>query len=218
MPLPPPARFYRLAWGFYLALALAGVLWIGLREGQVPLALFVDLHGGAPGETGETGAGPFSWLTGWPLDLAFGAAAGLLLVGLWRLGRRAFATARELEDQLAHLLGPVGAGDAAALAFLSSLAEELFFRGAVQGSLGWLPAALLFALLHSGPGRALRLWTLFAAAAGLLFGALMLWRGNLLAPVAAHFLVNCINLRGLGRRFRDSGRLAGPAVEVEEER
>lgn len=205
-PFPPPARFYRLAWGFYLALALAGVLWVGLRQGQVPLALFVDLRP------------PWSW-QGWPVDLGAGAAAGLLLVGLWRLGRRRFATARQLEEQLGNLLGPVGPGDAAALAFLSSFAEELFFRGAVQGSFGWLPAALLFALLHTGPGRALRLWSLFAAAAGLLFGALMLWRGNLLAPVAAHFVVNWINLQALSRRFRDSGRLAAPAVEgADEER
>jgi membrane protease YdiL (CAAX protease family) len=204
-PFPPPARFYRLAWGFYLALAVAGVLWIGVENGRVPLGLFLDARAD---------------LRAWPADLAIGAAAGLLLVGLWRLGRRAFATARELEEQLAHLLGPVRPGDAAALAFLSGFAEELFFRGAVQGAWGWLPAAVLFALLHTGPGRALRLWSLFAAAAGLLFGALMLWRGNLLAPVAAHFLVNCINLQALSRRFRGSGRLAGPgAVEgAEEER
>jgi uncharacterized protein len=64
----------------------------------------------------------------------------------------------------------------------------------VQGAVGWLAASLLFALLHSGPGRELRLWTLFALCAGLLFGALMLWRGNLLAPVLAHFVVNAVNL------------------------
>lgn len=204
-PFPPPARFYRLAWGFYLALAVAGALWIGVRSGQVPLALFLDLRAD---------------LRAWPLDLAVGAAAGLLLVVLWRLGRRAFATARELEEQLAQLLGPVGPGDAAALALLSGFAEELFFRGAVQGAWGWLAASLLFAVVHTGPGKTLRLWSLFAAVAGALFGALMLWRGNLLAPVTAHFLVNCINLQALSRRFRGSGRLAGPgAVEgAEEER
>jgi uncharacterized protein len=198
--LPPPARFYRLAWGFYLALALAGSLWIGLRAGPIPLSLFLDRE---------------RWPLGVLIDLGLGLAAGLALVGLWRLGRRCFATARELEDQLAALLGPVGAADAAALALLSSFGEELFFRGAVQGALGYLPAALLFALLHCGPGRALRLWSLFAALAGLLFGALMLWRGNLLAPVTAHFLVNCINLQALSRRFRESGRLPQQGFEEE---
>jgi len=53
-----------------------------------------------------------------------------------------------------------------ALAVLSGFAEELFFRGAVQGAFGWLPATLAFAVLHSGPGKAFRLWILFAAIAG----------------------------------------------------
>lgn len=78
---------------------------------------------------------------------------------------------------------------------LSGFAEELFFRGAVQGSWGFVWATLLFALMHTGPDRAFRLWTLFALLAGALFGGLMLWRGNLLAPVTAHFVVNAVNLR-----------------------
>jgi uncharacterized protein len=96
------------------------------------------------------------------------------------------------------------------LALLSGFAEELFFRGAVQGSLGlWLGTAI-FALVHTGPHRSFRLWTAFAAVAGLLFGGLFAWRGSLLAPIAAHVLVNAVNLRELSRRFEESGRLAGP--------
>jgi membrane protease YdiL (CAAX protease family) len=108
--------------------------------------------------------------------------------------RRLLPAARGLEERLGELLGGITAPQAIALAALSGFAEELFFRGAVQGAVGWLAASLLFALLHSGPGRELRLWTLFALCAGLLFGALMLWRGNLLAPVLAHFVVNAVNL------------------------
>jgi membrane protease YdiL (CAAX protease family) len=47
-----------------------------------------------------------------------------------------------------------------------------------------------------------RLWTLFAVVAGSLFGGLMLWRGNLLAPVVAHFLVNAVNLSRLAAETR----------------
>lgn len=173
-------RLYRLAWLFYLGLALAGSLWIGLglglrRGGPIPLRLFVD---------------PARW---W-LDAAVGAAAGLALLACWWALRRLLPAARALEDRLGELLGGLTAPQAVALAALSGFAEELFFRGAVQGAVGWLAASLLFALLHSGPGRELRLWTLFALCAGLLFGALMLWRGNLLAPVVAHFVVNAVNL------------------------
>jgi membrane protease YdiL (CAAX protease family) len=171
-------RLYRLAWLFYLGLALAGSLWIGLRRGPIPLRLFVD---------------PSRW---W-LDAALGAAAGLVLLACWQALRRLLPAARGLEELLGELLGGITAPQAIALAVLSGFAEELFFRGAVQGAVGWLAASLLFALLHSGPGRELRLWTLFALCAGLLFGALMLWRGNLLAPALAHFVVNAVNLHRL---------------------
>ncbi len=197
-PRPAPSgRFYRTAWTFYLVIAVAGALWIGFaRRGPIPLSLFVARRG-------------------WWIDLAAGAAAGLVLWAVWRLGRRVFPAARELEERLAGLLGPVTLGEAIGLALLSGFAEELFFRGAVQGSLGWIPAALLFALLHTGPGRAFRLWTAFALVAGLLLGGLMHWRGNLLGPIVAHALVNGINLRGLGRlaaAAREPESAADPAA------
>jgi len=180
-----------------MALAVGGAVWIGLREGVIPLRLFID---------------PRQW---W-LDLLLGAGAGLLLLGLWKGTERIFPLARELEDQLGGALGPLGRSEVIALAVLSGFAEELFFRGAVQGSVGWLPATLLFAVLHTGPGRAFRLWTLFAVVAGLLFGGLMEVRGNLLGPVVAHFLVNAVNLWRLASR-EDSGRLPRGSAEGEKE-
>ncbi|MDP9119807.1 MAG: CPBP family intramembrane metalloprotease [Acidobacteriota bacterium] len=195
---PPPGRLYSLAWGFYLALALAGVLWIGLRLGVVPLALFVAPRG--------------SWV-----DLGLGAAAGLLLIGAWEGMRLTLPLARELEVQLAAAMGVLDHAETLGLAALSGFAEELFFRGAVQGAFGWLAACALFALLHTGPSPAFRLWTVFAAAAGLIFCGLMLWRGNLLAPIVAHFLVNAVNLRRLTSRHGDSVRLAGDRQQSEKE-
>lgn len=172
---------YQLGWVFYLALAIAGVVWVGVREGTIPLGLFVD---------------PEVW---W-LDLGLGLGAGFVLVGLWEGTRRLLPGALSLEDHLTALLHGVDGTEVLALAVLSGFAEELFFRGAVQGSWGLIPATLLFALLHTGPDPAFRLWTLFAAIAGLALGGLMLWRGNLLGPAVAHFLVNAINLRRLAAR------------------
>lgn len=180
---PEPGQLYRTAWVLYLLLAVAGVVWIGLREGSVGLGLFLDP-------------------AGWWLDLAAGAGAGLALLGLWELARRVVPVARELEGRLAEVLGSIDASEAVALALLSGFAEELFFRGAVQGAFsthGWLWSSLLFALLHSGPGRAFRFWGLFAFAAGLAFAGLMAWRGNLLAPITAHAVVNAINLHRMAR-------------------
>lgn len=166
---------YRFAWIFYLIVAVAGALWIGWQQGAIQPAIFLN---------------PETW---W-LDAALGAATGGLLVAFWRVVRQRLASARELERQLAELLGPLGRHEIVGLALLSGFAEELFFRGAVQGTWGWLPATVLFTLLHTGPGRAYRAWTAFAGVAGLALAGLMLWRGNLLAPVIAHVVVNAVNL------------------------
>jgi CAAX protease family protein len=195
---PAPGRLYRFAWGLYLFLALAGVIWIGAQRGVIPLSLFVD-------------AGR------WWLDLALGIGTGLLLLAVWWGAERKFPLARELEARLASLLGPLTLSEAVALALLSGFAEELFFRGAVQGTLGWAAATLLFALLHSGPGRAFRLWSVFALVAGGLFGGVMAWRGNLLGPVVGHVLVNAVNLRRLASRAGDSARLPEGAARNEKE-
>jgi membrane protease YdiL (CAAX protease family) len=180
-----PGRLYRFAWGLYLFLALAGAIWIGFQRGFIPLSLFLDTRR-------------------WWLDLGLGLGAGLLLLGLWSAAERLFPLARDLEARLAQALGPLSGSEALALALLSGFAEELFFRGAVQGTLGLVGATILFGLLHSGPGREMRLWTLFALVAGGVLGLLMQWRGNLLGPVAGHFLVNAVNLRRLAGRAEDS--------------
>lgn len=194
-------RFYRLAWGLYLAMALAGVVWIGLRERIIPLGLFID---------------PRRW---W-LDLLLGLGAAALLLGLWAVAGRVFPLARDLEAQITELLGPLTRSEAVGLAVLSGFAEELFFRGAVQGTIpgtgGWLVASVVFGLVHTGPGRVFRLWTLFALAAGFLLGGLMAWRGNLLGPVFAHFLVNAVSLSRLAAQG-ESGRLARGNAEGEKE-
>lgn len=186
----PPAQMVRTAWAFYLLLGLGGIVWVGTREGVIPLGLFFDVGT-------------------WWRDLAVGVSAGLFLLGGWNFGIRRLAAARELENRLGSALGPLGNEEAVTLAVLSGVAEELFFRGAVQGSWGWLWATLMFALLHTGPGRVFGLWTAFAVVAGGAFGGLMLWTGNLLAPIVAHFLINAVNLRRLGAEQTEIGPPSG---------
>jgi len=188
---PPDAglestQVVQAAWAFYLLLAVGGVVWIGIREETIPASLFFD---------------PTSWY----VDLAAGALTAGLLIGVWRYGMRRLAVARQLENRLGDVLGPLTGEQAVSLAIFSGIAEEIFFRGAVQGSWGWVWATILFALLHTGRGASLGLWTLFAAVAGGLFGGLVVWRGNLLAPIVAHFLVNAVNLTQLGAERREDG-------------
>jgi len=151
------------------------VVWIGLRRDRIPLALFLDLRG-------------------WPVDLLIGAAAGGTMAVGWEIFRRTSARARALEEALRHAVGPLERHEAVALAALSAVAEEVFFRGAVQGSWGVVPATLLFAALHIGRGPAFRPWPWAALVAGAVLGTLALLRGNLTAPIVAHFSVNAVGL------------------------
>lgn len=170
----PSGQLYRLAWGFYLVLGLAGVIWIGARDGTISLALFF---------------GPRWWL-----DLAAGAGVGLFLLAGWWGAAKVWSLARELEERIAQVLGSLDVSQAVALAVMSGFAEELFFRGAVQGSWGLGVATVLFAITHTGRERCFRLWTVFALISGLLFGALVVWSGTLLGAIAGHTLVNAVNL------------------------
>jgi membrane protease YdiL (CAAX protease family) len=174
------SRFYRAAWIFYLVLAVGGLVGLAAQAKPIGLALFV-----APVEP---------WI-----DLAAGVAVGGALLAAWSLVRRFVNAARVLEATLARLVGPLAPAEGVALALVSAIGEEVFFRGAVQSWLGLYPAAALFALLHVGPGRAFRLWTLFAVAGGLAFGALAAWRGALGAAIVAHFVVNLTQLARLAR-------------------
>jgi membrane protease YdiL (CAAX protease family) len=89
------------------------------------------------------------------------------------------------------------------IALASALAEEALFRGLLQPSLGlWLTAAI-FGILHIGPTPRFLPWTVMAFGAGLLFGGLFDWSGNIVAPFLAHFTVNYLNLRYL---VPDTGR------------
>ena len=182
---PRTGELFRLAAWVYLVLAVGGLAWIGLQRDGIPAALFLP----APSQP---------WL-----DPLAGAGAAALLLLAWQAVRW-LPIADRLEATLRQRLGRLGVGEAYGLALLSGVAEEVFFRGAVQGAWGFPVATLLFAALHSGRGREMLLWTASALVAGALLGALMLWRGTLLAPIVCHALVNAVQLRRL---------LAGSASE-----
>lgn len=162
-------------------MALAAVVWIGWREGQIELDLFLS---------------PSRW---W-LDIPLGVVVGGGLAGGWELTRSRLEVARRLEESLRALLGRVRRDEVLGLALLSGFSEELFFRGAVQGSWGFVPATLLFAALHTGRGREYRVWTAAALLSGLALGGLVLWRHSLLAAMIAHFVVNAVGLERLRER------------------
>jgi uncharacterized protein len=78
----------------------------------------------------------------------------------------------------------------------------------LQPEIGLVASSLLFGVLHVGPDRRYLVWTLWAVAAGFLFGLLYLWTGGILAPVTAHVMHNAATLLLWKRsRQKQSGTL-----------
>ena len=181
-PLEPPSArqrsLYRSAWGFYLVVAVTGVVWLGAQSGDLSLALFINLDA-------------------WWIDLGIGVAAGGALIVTWWTGRRWLAGMRELEGHMRVMIGRLDGSEIFALALISGFSEELLFRGAMQSSWGWPWALAVFALLHTGPGPSFRYWTVFALLAGAVFAWITLLRGTLMPAMVAHVLVNGVNLARL---------------------
>lgn len=135
--------------------------------------------------------------------LGIGIAAGLVVVAASALCARRFRWARRLESEFGWILGAQRRWEIAWIALLSGCAEEYLFRGALQEKLGLWGAAAVFAAVHWPVNRNYLAWPFCAGAVGLGFGALALWTGSLVAPAAAHVVVNLANLSRITRRFRE---------------
>jgi membrane protease YdiL (CAAX protease family) len=148
-----------------------------------------------------------------PLEWKGVAAAlgiGLVLVGLTRLGARAWKPMGRAARAGAEILGPLTVPEALGLAALSGVAEELLFRGALWVHLGLWGTTLLFGLVHVIPRLDLWLWPLFALVAGLAMGLVREGSGHVLPAMLAHVLVNALNLVWLSRWSAGTGAPAPP--------
>lgn len=125
---------------------------------------------------------------------AAGVAFGLGIARLTNFTVYRFRWARVLHIEFRGLFGPLRNKDILAFAAFSAIAEEMFFRGALQSQLGIVPASLIFGVLHIAPNKKFIPWPFQAAGMGFAFGLLFWMSGNLAAPVLAHFTINYQNL------------------------
>lgn len=138
----------------------------------------------------------------WALDessahwwsLMGGLVFGLFVVLLSRVTVARFEWARRLHLELRPFALGLDRTGIIVLALLSSAGEELLFRGLLQPWMGLVPQAVLFGLVHQMPGPSRWIWVTWALAVGLVLGALFELTGSLLGPIAAHALVNGLNL------------------------
>ena len=132
---------------------------------------------------------------------------------LSRLATTRFGWARSLHRDFQALLGALQGREILILAGTSAVGEELMFRGALQGWLGLWPKAVLFALLHIGPGARFLPWTTTALVLGVGFGYLTALTGDLGAPIVAHFTINYLNLHFISRVRLPDEAAAAPLVD-----
>jgi len=170
---------------FYTLLLAAALLWAGLSGDSL-------LYRSAAAEV--RGIRPLP-------DVGLGAVSAILVIVLSDQLSRRTRLGEHLARALGGLLGPLAPAECLLLAAVSGVAEEAFFRGALQPRIGLFAAALLFGAAHFVPRRELAPWALFALAAGLLLGVLFESTGNLVAPVVAHASINAVNLWLLSQRY-----------------
>jgi len=159
----------------------------------------------------------WAWVTGEPLlfrsadaeargirtgvDFTLGIAAAAIVIGLSDRLTRGTRIGEDLAVALAGVLGRRSVVECVALALASGIAEEAFFRGALQPHVGLVAASLIFGVVHFVPRREFLPWTAFAIAAGFLLGSLFETTGNLVAPIVAHSTINAVNLWLLSNRY-----------------
>lgn len=132
-------------------------------------------------------------------SLCIGLAFGSLLVVASRITVQRYGWARRLHLELRPFAKGLSGVGIVVLAVLSSVGEELLFRGLLQPWLGLWPQAILFGLLHQMPGPSRWIWAGWAFLVGLSLGALFELTGSLVGPLVAHSLVNGLNLSFLKR-------------------
>lgn len=169
-----------LAAAVYAGMGGVGVFWAS-ASGRSPIALDAPWW-------------PMSPVLAASTSIGLGVALALAVIVATRVLVRRTRWARELHLGFRDALGQLSGAEIAFFALSSGIAEELFFRGAMQPSWGLWPTALVFGVLHVPPTRRFLPWTLTAGVMGLALGALYAATGSLAGPIVAHVLINYENL------------------------
>jgi len=161
--------------------------------GSLAFALAAVAHHGSPFSH------PNPWLAldpavRWSTSIVAGLVLALVLVSSTRLAVRRWKWAQKLHADLRPVARNLGASTVIAVAVLSGVGEELFFRGFLVPLVGVVVQAAIFGLLHQVRGPSRWVWVGWATLVGLCFGLVFALTGSLVGPIIAHVLVNGYNL------------------------
>ncbi len=149
---------------------------------------------------------------GFHIHILAGVIAAVSCAAALSLLSQKFERLRLLDEFMTSMAKDFGRVELVIILALGSVVEEYFFRGALLPSFGIAVQAVIFGLLHAGPLRYFRLlylWSLIAAAFGLLLGWLFISTGTLAAPIAAHLTFNAISAVQIQKRVA-SGKVRAP--------
>jgi membrane protease YdiL (CAAX protease family) len=124
------------------------------------------------------------------LGLALASAA--IVTTRVLVSRRAWA--RRLHAELRPVALGLSSSHILLLAGLSSLGEELLFRGLLVPWIGVPASALLFGVAHQIRGPSRWVWIAWATVVGAMLGSIFALTGSLVGSVIAHALINGVNL------------------------
>ena len=155
--------FLRLEWLLSLALAVLAIGWAMARG--IPL---------------------LDRLTPTLAGLALGIVAGAALWGTIPLLLKSAEMRRVWDEVLQPFSRALATRDLVAIAALSGVSEELFFRGILLPELGLVLSSLGFGALHA----LCAVYFGWATMVGAGFGALALATDSLVAPIVAHAVYN----------------------------
>lgn len=131
-----------------------------------------------------------------------GLVAGAAIIAVGRVIVLYTDAGRRLAISQGEALCGVSFFSGQVLAVLAGVAEELVFRGALWSLFSsfsgpWVALAvtsLLFGAVHGSFRRGYLLWSSMAAVSGIVAGLLLIYSGNLLAPIMMHVLVDAVDI------------------------
>jgi len=128
------------------------------------------------------------------LSALLGCVLSLVVVGATRVVVARFSWGRRLHRDLRPMARDLSTGHIFLLAGLSSLGEELLFRGLLTPAIGVGMSAALFGLAHQIAGPSRWVWVGWAMVIGGGLGAIFAATGSLLGALLAHAIMNTVNL------------------------
>jgi uncharacterized protein len=170
----------RAAGGYALLAVLATALALALRDG-LPW-----VH-------------PEPWLVeppavALPSSALLGLAVATAIIAFTRVTVKRFGWAQRLHAELRPVARELTLVQILVIAGLSSLGEELLFRGLLVPTVGIVLSALLFGAAHQIKGPSRWVWAGWATVVGLMLGTIFALTGSLVGPLLAHAVVNAANL------------------------